>query len=90
MFDAQNVEDEGKIIGEDVVMVLRQGKAGNPSWRKDIKQVYIARFCYKTKTNNKENAKNTKEDDDYLFQHNMEHIQRQCISGFQIWKHQTT
>ena len=55
-------------------MVLHKDKAYNISWCKDVKICYycgkpdhIACFCYKVKKINKENANNTKEDDDYTF-----------------------
>lgn len=54
--------------------MLRQGEWNNPSSCKDVKMYnycgkpsHIARFCYKAKNNNQENAYNTKNDDDTAF-----------------------
>lgn len=70
-----------------VAIVLCKGKAGKPSWRKDVKMCYycgklgyITRFSYKTNNNNQENANNIKEDDDYTFV-----MQHQTHSEI-IWK----
>jgi len=63
--------------GDDAAMMLRQGKAGNSFPRQGGqgartcfycgKPGHIARFCYKAKNKERENAKNAKDDDDYAF-----------------------
>ncbi len=63
--------------GDDAAMMLRQGKAGNSFPRQGGqggrtcfycgKPGHIARFCFKAKNKERENAKNAKDDDDYAF-----------------------
>lgn len=61
-----------EVQGDDATMLLRQGKANNLSWHKDVKTCY---YCgkpdyimrYKTKNDHQESINNTKVDDDYTF-----------------------
>ena len=60
--------------GEDVAMVARQSKAGDPRLRQGVKTCFycgkpghIARFCYKAKNKEKESANNAKVEDEFAF-----------------------
>ena len=72
--------------GDDVALVLLQGKAGNLSWRKDVKTCYycgklghIAHFATMQRTKIKKIKKTRKNDDDYVFltQHEA-HLEVMC------------
>ena len=73
-FDTQNVwKDEKEPQGDNAAMVLHKDKGDNSSHHKDIKTYYyysklshITRFYYKAKKE-RNNTKNTKEDDEYAF-----------------------
>jgi transposase InsO family protein len=67
-------EKEKEPQGDDSAMFSRQGKGANQVIRKDTKTCYycgkqghIARFCFKAKNKDKENANHAKDEDDYAF-----------------------
>lgn len=65
---------EKELQNEDTTMVLQKNKGGNSFPSQSAKSCFyygkpdhIARFCSKTKNKQQNNAKNTKNDDDYTF-----------------------
>jgi hypothetical protein len=65
---------EKELQGEDVAMVARKNKAGDPRLRQGVKTCFycgkpghIARFCYKAKNKDKESANNAKVEDEFAF-----------------------
>lgn len=75
-----------------VAIVLCKGKAGKPSWRKDIKMCYycgllchIAHFCYKANNRDKWH----KEGDDYAFRMQYETYSCKWIMNSEATKYMT-
>ena len=86
--------------GEEVALVSRQSKGGDPRLRQGVKTCFycgkpghIARFCYKAKNKEKESANNAKVEDEFAFATKLEaHSRSVCkwIMDSGATKHMTS
>ena len=90
---------EMEFKGHDVAMVARQSKPGCPPSRQGVrtcfycgKAGYIARFCYKTESKEKESANIAKVEDGFAFATKLKEHSRsvyKCIMDSDATKHMT-